>query len=250
MRLAGKVAVVTGAGSGFGAEIARRFAAEGARVVCADLVPDRAAAVAGPLGEAALAVGCDVADDRSMHALAATLRARFERLDILVNNAGVTQAPRRMAKTEIAEIDRLFAVNVKSLYFAAAHLLPLMRERGGAVINIASVTAIRPRPGMTWYNASKAAVISITQSMAAEFAPDRIRVSAIAPGASRTPMFDAMFGGGERSAQAEERLVETFPLGRLSRPADIAAAAVYLASDDAEFVTGVILPVDGGRLVG
>ena len=153
-------------------------------------------------------------------------------------------------KTPPDELDRLFAVNVKSLYHMAVHALPVLRERGGGnVINIASVTAIRPRPGMTWYNATKAAVISITHSMAAELAPDGIRVNAIAPGAGRTPMFDAMFGK-EDAAAAQERIAATMPLGRLAEPSDIAAAAVYLASDDAAFVTGVVLPVDGGRLIG
>jgi 3-oxoacyl-[acyl-carrier protein] reductase len=133
----------------------------------------------------------------------------------------------------------------------AVHALPVLRERGGgSIINMASVTAIRPRPGMTWYNATKAAVISITMSMAVELAPDRIRVNAIAPGVSRTPMFDAMFADGGAADEAQARLEETFLLGRLSEPADIASAAVYLSSDEASFVTGVVLPVDGGRLVG
>lgn len=251
MRLEGKVAIVTGAGSGFGAEMARRFAAEGAHVVCADIDLGAAGTVAGPADGRALAVACDVSDDASVAALADAARQRFGRIDILVNNAAISQKPKRMAKTDPAEIDRLFAVNVKSLRHMAAHVVPVIRAGGGgSIINMTSVTAIRPRPGMTWYNATKAAVISITHSMAAELAPDRIRVNAIAPGVSRTPLFDAMFADRAEADAAHDRLVATFPLGRLSRPSDIAAAAVYLASDDAEFVTGVILPVDGGRLVG
>ena len=244
--------MITGAGAGFGAGIARRFADEGARVVCVDLDGQAAAAVAATLpGNAgpALAVQCNVADGASVAAMIAKVVAELGGFDILVNNAAITQKPARIAKTTEADIDRLLAVNVKSLYHMAVHALPVLRSRGGGVvINIASVAALRPRPGMTWYNATKAAVVNLTQSMAAELAPDRIRVNAIAPVAGRTAMFDVMFGEG--AAAASERLVESIPLGRLCTPEDIASAAVYLASDEAAFVTGVILPVDGGRMVG
>lgn len=248
MRLAGKIALVTGAGAGFGAGIARRFAEEGARVVCADLDEQAAAVVAAGL-PGALAVQCNVADGASVAALVARVVAELGGFDILVNNAAITQKPARIAKVAESDIDRLFAVNVKSLYHMAVHALPVLRKRGGgAVINIASVAAMRPRPGMSWYNATKAAVVNLTQSMAAELAPDRIRVNAIAPVAGRTAMFDVMFGDGVDAAS--QRLVESIPLGRLCTPEDIASAAVYLASDEAAFVTGVILPVDGGRMVG
>jgi 3-oxoacyl-[acyl-carrier protein] reductase len=229
--------------------MSRRFVAEGARVACLDINGEAAAALAAGLGDAATALACDVADGASVGRAVAEVVRRFGGFDTLVNNAAVTQVPRRIAKTSPDELDRLFDVNVKSLYHMAVHALPVLRGRPGAnVINIASVTAIRPRPGMTWYNATKAAVISITHSMAAELAPDGIRVNAIAPGVGRTPMFDAMFGQDKADA-AHDQLVRTMPLGRLSRPADIAAAAVYLASDEAEYVTGVVLPVDGGRLI-
>jgi 3-oxoacyl-[acyl-carrier protein] reductase len=199
--------------------------------------------------EAALGLQCDVSDGASVGAMIAETVRLLGGIDILVNNAGLTQKPARIARIAEADLDRVFAVNVKSLYHMAVHALPVLRKRGGGVvINIASVAAIRPRPGMTWYNASKAAVISITQSMAAELAPDHIRVNAIAPAAGQTAMFTAMYGAD--SGDAAGRLVETIPLGRLCTPEDIAAAAVYLASDDAAFVTGTILPVDGGRLVG
>jgi 3-oxoacyl-[acyl-carrier protein] reductase len=245
MRLAGKTAIVTGAGGGFGAGIARRFAAEGARVVCADLDGAAADAFVASLGGDHLAVRCDVADGASVAAMVRAAGA----FDILVNNAALTQKPARAAKTTEDQIDRLLAVNVKSLYHMAVHAMPVLRQRGGgSVINIASVAAIRPRPGMTWYNATKAAVLNLTQSMAAEFAPDKIRVNAIAPVAGRTAMFDVMFG--DKVDEASQRLLESIPLGRLCTPEDIAGAALYLASDDAAFVTGVVLPVDGGRLVG
>ena len=252
MKLDGRIALITGAGSGYGAAMARRFAQEGARVICADINHEAAVSVAATLQSpsgTAIAVRCDVADGASVAALVAESVRAVGGFDILVNNAALTQKPARIAKISEAELDRLFAVNVKSLYHMAVHALPVLRQRGGGVvINIASVSAMRPRPGMTWYNATKAAVITLTQSMAAELAPDKIRVNAIAPAVGRTPMFDSMFGEGGDAA--EKSLAETIPLGRLCTPEDIAAAAVYLASDDAVFVTGVVLPVDGGRMVG
>jgi 3-oxoacyl-[acyl-carrier protein] reductase len=251
MRLAGKVAVVTGAGSGFGAEMARRFVAEGARVVCADIDSAAAGSVALELGEAARGIGCDVSDDGDVAKLAAAAKEWLGRIDILVNNAAISQKPKRSANTSRADVERLFAVNVTSLLHAAVHLVPIMRAGGGgAIINMTSVTALRPRPGMTWYNATKAAVISVTQSMAGELAADGIRVNAIAPGVSRTPMFEAIFGAGDSADAAHDQLAASFPLGRLSQPSDIASAAVYLASEEASFVTGIVLPVDGGRLIG
>ncbi len=252
MKLKGRIAIVTGAGSGYGAGIARRFAEEGARVVCVDINGSAAIGMAQSLSnatESALGLQCDVSDGASVGAMVAETVRMLGGFDILVNNAGLTQKPARIARIAEADLDRLLAVNVKSLYHMAVHALPVLRKRGGGVvINIASVAAIRPRPGMTWYNASKAAVITITQSMAAELAPDHIRVNAIAPAAGQTPMLNAMYGDDTEGAAT--RLIETIPLGRLCTPEDIAAAAVYLASDDAAFVTGAILPVDGGRLVG
>jgi 3-oxoacyl-[acyl-carrier protein] reductase len=250
MKLQGKIALITGAGSGYGAAMARRFAAEGARVACVDINQDAAAAVATGLpSDAAVAVQCDVADGASVGAMVAETERQLGGFDIIVNNAAISQKPSRIARMPEAELDRLFAVNVKSLYHMAVHALPVLRKRGGgSVINIASVTAIRPRPGMTWYNATKAAVITITQSMAGELAPDHIRVNAIAPAVGMTPMLKVMFGEGVD--EAHDRLVQTIPLGRLCEPEDIASAAVYLASDDARYVTGIVLPVDGGRLIG
>jgi 3-oxoacyl-[acyl-carrier protein] reductase len=197
--------------------------------------------------EAALGLQCDVSDGASVGAMIAEAVRLLGGFDILVNNAGLTQKPARIARIAEADLDRVFAVNVKSLYHMAIHALPVLRKRGGGVvINIASVAAIRPRPGMTWYNASKAAVISITQSMAAELAPDHIRVNAIAPAAGRTDMFTAMYGADNDDAAS--RLVETIPLGRLCTPEDIAAAAVYLCSDEAGWVSGNVLYVTGGQL--
>jgi 3-oxoacyl-[acyl-carrier protein] reductase len=235
--------VITGAGAGYGAGMARRFAADGARVVCVDINAGAARAIAAEVG--GIGLQCDVSDGASVKVMVAAAGA----FNVLVNNAALTQKPSRLAKISEADLDRLLAVNIKSLYHMAAHALPVMRAGGGGcVINIASVGALRPRPGMSWYNATKAAMITLTQSMAAELAPDKIRVNAIAPVAGRTAMMDAMFG--DKVEEGIERLLPTIPLGRLAEPADIAAAAVFLASDDAAFITCVTLPVDGGRLVG
>jgi len=248
MRLRGKRALVTGAAAGFGAGIARRFAAEGARVACLDLDEQAAAAFAASLPGNAISIGADISNGAAVGVAVQILLDQFGFLDIVINNAGLTQKPRRTARTPESEIDRLFAVNVKSLYHMAVHAVPALRSAGGgAIVNIASITAMRPRPGMAWYNASKAAVVSLTQSLAGELAPDHIRVNAVAPVLGRTAMAATMFGDDQDAAL--ERLTAGVPLGRLCEPTDIAAACLYLASDDANFVTGIVLPVDGGRLI-
>ncbi len=249
-KLEGKTAVVTGAGSGFGAGIARRFAREGARVICVDIDEGAARSIASSLdGISGVPLACDIADRGSYAAMVEAALAQAGGFDIIVNNAALSQKPSRIAKMPEAELDRMLAVNVKSFYHMAVHALPVLRKRGGGtVINIASVTAMRPRPGMAWYQATKAAVVSLTQTMAAELAPDKIRVNAIAPAVGMTPMLRAMFAPEDQAGV--DRVIATIPLGRLCEPDDVAGAAVYLASEDAIFVTGVVLPVDGGRLVG
>lgn len=250
--LSGQTALVTGAGSGFGSTIAERFARSGARVACADIDADLARQCALRIeraGGQALALCCDVAIGDSVRAAVATVRDQWGGFNVLVNNAAISQKPARVGRTPESQIDRLLAVNIKSIYHMAVHAVPVLREAGGAcIINIASVTAVRPRPGMTWYNASKAAVVSLTQSMAVELAPDKIRVNALAPAAGRTAMLETMLG--ERIEDGIQSVIQTIPLGRLCEAADVAAAAVFLASPDASFITGVTLPVDGGRLAG
>lgn len=248
MRLAGKTAIVTGGGSGFGAGIVRRFAQEGAKVVVADLNEDAAARVAAQAGNGAVAVRADVAVGADVAAMVGAAVEAFGRLDIIVNNAGFTH--RNMPMTEVDEdtFDRIFAVNVKSIYLAARHGVPVLRAQGGGVIlNVASTAGLRPRPGLTWYNGSKGAAITLTKSMAVELAPDRIRVCALNPVAGETGMLSLFMGEDTEEKRALFRA--SIPLGRLSTPTDIANAALFLCSDEAAFLTGVCLEVDGGRCV-
>ena len=252
MRLKDKVAIVTGGGAGFGEGIARRFAEEGAKVVVNDIAADdgeRVAAVIRQAGGEALFCKADVATGADTERLIATAVARFGRVDIMVNNAGVPQRNMPLTEFDEAAFDRLFAVNVKALYWAARHVVPVMRRQGGGVIlSTSSTAASRPRPGVVWYNGSKGAVDTITKGMAVELAGDRIRVNAINPVAGETQML-AEFMGGEVTEAMRARFLASIPLGRFSQPLDIANAAVFLASDEAAFITGVCLPVDGGRTV-
>lgn len=248
MALTGKVAVVTGAAGGFGRGIAERFAAEGAKVVLADInaaLGEATAAAINERGGDARFARCDVTKDGDMAALAAAAEQAFGRLDIWVNNAGVSHPIEDLAAVAEAEFDRVLAINVKSVYLSARHAAPVFRRQAsGCFVNIASVSALRPRPGITWYAASKAAVITATRGMAIELAPQKIRVNAINPVAGDTPFLGAH---GQDSPELRERFVSTIPLGRLAQPADIASAALFLASDEASLITGAILDVDGGR---
>lgn len=249
MRLEGKTALVTGAGSGFGEGIARRFAEEGARVLVVDIDGAAAARVAGDIGPAAEAVAADVADEASVRDMFARAGESFGgRLDCLVCNAGVPQRNGPMWDVDEATFDRIYAVNVKSLYFAARHGLGLMKEHGGSIIVTSSTAAVRPRPGLTWYNGSKGAATVISKSMALELAPMNIRVNAIHPVIGDTGMVSE-FMGGQDTPEIREKFVATVPLGRMSTPLDIANACLFLASDDAVFITGTCIEVDGGRCV-
>lgn len=251
-RLEGKAALVTGGGSGFGAGIARRFAEEGARVLVVDIDGSKAAEVAAAIAAerqgAAKAQVADVAKAADAHAMVDAARDAFGRLDILVNNAGITHRNRPMLEVTEEEFDRVYAVNVKAIYLAAQAAVPLMRAQGGGMIlNIASTAGVRPRPGLTWYNGSKGAAIVLTKSMAVELAPDAIRVCALNPVAGETPLLHMFMGEDTPEKRAQFRA--TIPLGRFSQPEDIANAALFLASDEAAFLTGVCLEVDGGRCI-
>ncbi|MGH6942810.1 MAG: glucose 1-dehydrogenase [Geminicoccaceae bacterium] len=251
MRLEGKVAIVTGGGFGFGEGIARRFAAEGARVSVADIDGARARRVADAIaaeGGEALACTADVSQGPEVERMVQQTLEAFGRLDVLVNNAGITHQNQSMIEVEEAEFDRVFAVNVKSIYWSACAAVPVFRRQGGgSFINIASTAGLRPRPGLVWYNGSKGAAITISKAMAVELAPERIRVNAICPVIGETGLTATFMGGDTPELRA--KFIASIPLGRMSQPRDIAAAALYLASDDAEFITGVALEVDGGRCV-
>jgi 3-oxoacyl-[acyl-carrier protein] reductase len=251
MRLAGKVAIVTGAGSGFGEGIARRFAREGATVVVNDINAaggERVAAAIAAEGGTAYSFAGDVSVDADVASLVRRAIAACARIDVVVNNAGTTHRNRPLLEVAEAEFDRIYAVNVKSLFLTARHVVPVMRRQGGgAFVTIASTAGVRPRPGLTWYNGSKGAAIVTSRSMAAELAPDRIRVNVINPVAGETGLLAEFMGGDTPELRA--KFVASIPLGRLSRPSDVATAAVFLASDEAEFITGACLDVDGGRCV-
>jgi 3-oxoacyl-[acyl-carrier protein] reductase len=248
MRLKGKTAIITGAAQGFGYGIAEVYLREGARVCVMDINADKAKEAAKALGRKAFAVGCDVSKAKSVEKAFARAIARFGRLDILVNNAGISHRNQPMLNVTEAEFDRVFAVNVKSIYLGAQAVVPHFRQHGGGVIiNIGSTAGIRPRPGLTWYNASKGAVNLMSKSMAVELAPDRIRVCCIAPVAGETPLLATFMGEDTPEKRAAFRA--TIPLGRLSTPQDIAHAALFLASDEAALVTGNVMEVDGGRCI-
>jgi 3-oxoacyl-[acyl-carrier protein] reductase len=246
LRLHDKVCIVTGGGSGFGAGICRRFAEEGAKIVLVDLTPSRAEPLAREIG--AVFVEANIALDADAQRMIAIAVEHFGGLDVLVNNAGSPQPPTRITDTTEVEFDRLIAVNAKSIFFAAKHAVPVMRARGGGVIlNTISVAAIRPRPQLAAYNASKGAALVMSQSLAIELAADKIRVNAICPGPGDTPMLATFVGGDSEADRAP--FLATVPLGRLCTPADVANAMVFLASDEASFITGAVLEVDGGRSI-
>jgi len=246
MRLKARVAIVTGGGSGFGAAICRRFVEEGAKVVVVDCRREGGDAVARETG--AVFVEADVASEADTRRMIATAVERFGRLDILVNNAGAPQAPTPITDTDEHDFDRLMAVNAKAIALAAKHAVPILRRQGGGVIlNTVSVAAIRPRPNLAAYNASKGAALVLSKSLAIELAPDRIRVNAVCPGPGDTPML-ATFVGGESDAH-RAAFLQSIPLGRLCAPADVASTMVFLASDEASFITGAVIEVDGGRCI-
>lgn len=245
MRLDGKIALVTGAGSGIGKCIAETYAREGARVALADLNGEAAKSAARVIGNNAIALRCDVSKKADVDAAVEETLAAFGALDILVNNAGATHVNKPMLEIGEAEFERIFAVNVKGVFLACQAVVPALRERGGGVIiNIGSTAGLRPRPGLSAYNATKGAVHVLTKSLAVELAPDRIRVCAIAPVATETPLLPSFLG---TAPGMREKFIATVPMGRLALPQDIADAALFLASAEAKFVTGNIMEVDGGR---
>ena len=248
MRLNEKTAVITGAGSGFGRGIATRFAREGARVAVVDIKLETAEEVAGEIGDAAFAIQADVSQDADVSRMIQESVRRWGMLDILVNNAGTTHRNRPMTEVSEEEYERIFAVNVKSVFLSARHIVPMMKEQGhGIILNVASTAGVRPRPGLVWYNTSKGAMMTATKAMAIELAPEKIRVNAINPVAGETGMLHLFMG--EDTPEKRAQFISTIPLGRLSLPKDMAYAALFLCSDEAEMITGLCMEVDGGRCI-
>lgn len=248
MRLKGRTAIVTGGASGFGEGIVRRFADEGAKVAIVDLNGAAAEALAKELGGEAIAVTADVSKDADVARLAAETAARLGPVEILVNNAGVGHTPQPLDALSEADFDRIWSVNMKSVYLTAKHLVPAMKAAGrGAILNVASTGGVSPRPNLTWYNASKGWMITATRAMAVELAPFGVRVNAINPVAGETPLLKTFMG--EDTPEIRAKFLASIPLGRFSTPADMGAAAAFLCSDDASMVTGVAMEVDGGRCI-
>jgi len=248
MRLANERAIVTGGASGFGEGIVRRFLAEGAKVAIADLDEAKAKALADELGPACIAVRTDVADGASVEALFAAVTKAFGGVDIIVNNAGMGTTPAPLDTMDEARFERLMGVNTRSVFHTARCGVPAMKAaKHGAILNIASTGGVSPRPNLAWYNASKGWMIAATRAMAVELAPFGVRVNAINPVAGETPMLATFMG--EDTPEIRAKFLASIPIGRFSTPADIAAAAVYLCSQEASMVTGVAMEVDGGRCI-
>lgn len=246
MNLEGKTAIVTGAGSGFGAGIAQVFAREGATVMVADINADAARTVAKQIG--GIAQVADVADGASVSAMTRAAMDAWGRIDILVNNAGITHMPAPMEEVSEDDFDRVLAVNAKSVYLTAREIVPVMKQqRAGAILNVASTAGLSPRPRLNWYNASKGWMITATKTMAVELAPEGVRVNALAPVAGETPLLASFMG--QDTPEMRAKFLSTIPLGRFSQPADMGEAAAFLCSDAASMITGAVLEVDGGRCI-
>ncbi len=248
MRLKNKVAIITGGAGGFGEGIVRLYAEHGAKIVIADLNEDAAKKVATSIGANAVAIRADVAKQADVQAIVDCAVKTFGGLDIVVNNAGTTHKNRPILEVDEATFDRVYNVNVKSIFWMTHAAVPVMRKqgRGGSIVMISSTAGIRPRPGLVWYNGTKGAVNTMTQCMAQELAPDNIRVNAICPVMGATGLLEDFMGMPD-SPENRQKFLGTIPLKRLSTPADIANAALWLGEDASSFITGVLLPVDGGR---
>ena len=248
-RLEGKAAIVTGAGSGFGEGIARRYAREGAKVIVADIDAENGRRVANDIGGAARFVAVDVGEEADNEAMMAAAREAFGAVDIAVLNAGLGMRPRPLADTDAEFFDRVFRVNVRGVFLGAKHAVRAMRAQGGgSIVAMVSTAALRPRPNLAVYNATKGALVPLCKALALEVARENIRVNGICPVAGETAMLTDFMGGAD-SDEKRARFIATVPMGRLSTPEDIAAAAVFFAEDETAFITGTMLEVDGGRCI-
>jgi len=248
MRLKNKVAIVTGGASGFGAGIVRKFVAEGAQVIVADLNLEAALDIAAAAGPAARALRVDVASATDVRLMMEAAELHFGRLDILVNNAGVGHLPQPLEGLPEDDFDRITAVNMKAIYLAMREVVPRFKaQKSGVVLNMASTAGVSPRPRLAWYNASKGWVITATRSSAVELAPFGIRVNALNPVAGETPLLKTFMG--EDTPEMRAKFLSTIPIGRFSTPEDLGNAACFLCSDEASMITGVCMEVDGGRCI-
>jgi len=247
-RLNGKVALITGAGSGFGAGIARKFIEEGAQVGVVDINGEAASSVAQELGDNSLAIQADITSKSQIQKTVDEIAKWAGPINVLVNNAGIGHLPTPMEELDEEQFDKIIAVNMRSIYLTSQIIVPLMKsERGGSILNIASTAGLSPRPNLTWYNASKGWVITATKSMAIELASNNIRVNALNPVAGETPLLSTFMG--EDTPEIREKFLSTIPLGRFSTPEDMGQAAVYLCSDESSLVTGTTIEIDGGRTI-
>jgi len=248
MRLENKTAVVTGAASGLGKAIVEKFLEEGSKVIIVDINEDAGRELSEKLGSSTLAVSADVGDANSIENLKKSLTESFKKVDIVVNNAGVTHLPTPLDEVTEDDFDRVFRVNCKSVYLMAKAFVPNMKSQGsGSILNIASTAGVSPRPNLNWYNSSKGWMNTATRTMAVELAPFGLRVNAVNPVASETPLLASFMG--EDTPEMRQKFLSTIPLGRFAQPEDIANAACYLSSDEASMVTGVCMQVDGGRCI-
>ena len=252
MRLENKTAIVTGGASGFGAGIAQRFAREGASVVLADISDREGESVATEIrdsGGDAVYIHTDVTSRSDTKRMIVRAVEHSGQLDILVNNAGFSHSNKEFTEVTEEEFDRVYNVNVKAIYIAVQEAIPLFKRQGhGFIINTSSTAALRPRPGLAVYCSSKGAVSNLTKALAVEFASDQIRVNALCPVMGETGMLETFMGVPD-TPENRKKFEATIPMGRFSTPSDVAAAALFLASDDAAFITGVTMEVDGGRCV-
>lgn len=249
-QLAGKIAIITGAGSGFGTGMAEAYVREGAKVIVADINAEAGERVAKSLGANAKAITTDVSNGASVEAMVKACVDTFGVPDVVINNAGTTHRNQPLLQVDEQTFDRVFNVNVKSIYHMTHAVVPLMRARGkgGLIINVGSTAGIRPRPGLVWYNASKGAVNLMSKAMAVELAPDKIRVNALCPVMGATALLEDFMGMPD-TPENRAKFLSTIPLGRMCEPRDMAAAAVFLATEAAEFLTGLEMPIDGGRTI-
>ena len=248
MRSENKTAVVTGAASGLGKAIVEKFLEEGSKVIIVDINKDAGRELSENLGSKTLAVSADVGNANSVENLQKSIFESFEKVDIVVNNAGVTHLPTPLDEVTEEDFDRVFRVNCKSVYLMAKAFVPNMKNQGsGSILNIASTAGGSPSPNLNWYNSSKGWMNTATRTMAVELAPFGVRVNAVNPVASETPLLASFMG--EDTPEMRQKFLSTIPLGRFAQPEDIANAACYLSSEEASMVTGVCMQVDGGRCI-